>query len=151
MQPATSKGLFPFGFSSRAFWRMAQRQGGGWGAGRGVCASSRRALGLLTSGPCLCTGLFLRLCRPAWRWQSFPSSFPGEMWGFPVAGQVGHSCISMGRSPHGPHEILVKSQHHQQPWHKHLCLHLLCLFSASSLSDLCAQFCVQFVLPHHKP
>lgn len=45
MQPATSKGLFSFRFSSRTFWRMVQQQGGGWRADRGVCVSSHRGLG----------------------------------------------------------------------------------------------------------
>lgn len=68
---------------------------------------------------CLCTWAFLCLGRFAGVGLGTCRGFPSvllEEWG--VSQRLGRwdiSCLSMGRSPHGPHKTLMKSQHHWQP------------------------------------
>lgn len=67
-------------------------------------------------GGCLCTWAFLHLGRSAGVGIGTCRAFPDvllEEWGASL--WLGRWDTSMGGSPHGPHETLVKSQHRQQP------------------------------------
>lgn len=157
MQPATSKGLFSFRFSSRTFWRMVQQQGGGWRADCGVCVSSHRGLGhahirglfmhrgfppshfLHPLHPGLLSLALAELSlMPSWRNGGFPcgwadGTLPALAWGALQRVLMRSWCSlsttsSLGTTP----------------------LPTLALSFFSFLWHLCAQFYVQFSPPHHK-
>lgn len=111
---------------------------GGW------CSSRSYPWGwvTLTWGGCLCSWAFLHLRAPACVGFGTCRAFPSvllEEWGLSLwLARRDTSCISMGRCPHGPHEILMKPQHHQQPRSMPLPTLVLSFFSSLSLRSVCS-------------